>query len=50
MVASVKDALWFKMTDKGNEEVDLDKTYNFGEIKAVTYYGGKFYVLANKLN
>jgi len=35
--------------NKEFDEVDLDKTYNIGDIKAITYFNDNFYILANKL-
>lgn len=54
MVASVKDALWFKMESNHDKkvlhEIDLDEAYKFSEIKCLKYYDGKFYLLVNKLD
>lgn len=49
MVASINDALWFKLDGKHDDEVDLDQKYNFKDIKCLKYYAGKFYLLANKM-
>jgi len=35
---------------ESSKELDLDETYLFSDIKAVEYYGGNFYILANRLD
>ena len=49
IVASYRDALWLKLDQSNQMEIDLDDRYKINEIKCLHFHNGKFYILANKL-
>ena len=46
ILASSNDALWIDI--KNQSELDVDENFEIGDIKALLYDNGKFYLLANK--
>lgn len=54
IIATSSDALWVNLiVDEnciGSQEYDLDELYYFGDIKCLSKFNNKFYILANRLN
>lgn len=48
MLASTDDVLWVNI--KTGKEIDVDDTFQLGDIKCINFKNGKFYVMANKFN
>ena len=46
VTATASDALWIDMENE--KELDIDEIFGIGNIKAIKYQSGKFYILANK--
>lgn len=50
IVASANQALWIDLGAQSNGEYNLDTRFNMKDFKCLMAYGGKFYLLANKLD